>query len=87
MTLASAGGGAATMGALVQKMPNAAGSRRRMASLSRSDPVLRFVRSRQRFVRWSQARAACQTAGGEEGQRLGRARAGAEVEASSPTMG
>src|SRR5262249_37766723 len=23
--------------------------------LSRSDPVLRFVRSRQRFVRWSQA--------------------------------
>ena len=51
MTLASAGGGAATMGALVQKMPNAAGSRRRMTPLSRSDPVLRFVLPRQRFVR------------------------------------
>src|SRR5262245_60937727 len=26
-----------------------------MTPLSRADPVLRFVRSRQRFVRWSQA--------------------------------
>ena len=27
-------------------------SRRRMTPLSRSDPVQRFVRQRQRFVRW-----------------------------------
>jgi hypothetical protein len=26
-----------------------------MAPLSRSNPVLRFVRSRQRFIRWTQA--------------------------------
>src|SRR5262249_1577930 len=32
-----------------------------MTPLSRSDPAQRFVLSRQRFVRWSQARAACQT--------------------------
>jgi len=55
MTLASVGGGAAIMGALIQKMPMPPGSRRRMTPLSRSDPVLRFVQSRQRFVRWSQA--------------------------------
>ena len=33
------------------KNANAYGSRRRMTPLSRSDPVLRFVRSRQGFVR------------------------------------
>ena len=33
------------------KYANASGSRQRMAPLSRSDPVQRFVRSRQRFVR------------------------------------
>jgi len=46
------------------KNDNASGSRRRMTPLSRSDPVLRFVLSRQRFVRWSQARVApnCVTA-------------------------
>jgi hypothetical protein len=38
------------------KYANASGSRRRMAPLSRSDPVLRFVRSRQRFVRWGHGR-------------------------------
>jgi hypothetical protein len=32
------------------KCANASGSRRRMTPLGRSDPVLRFVRSRQRFV-------------------------------------
>src|SRR5262249_3691887 len=36
------------------KNANASGSRRRITPLSRSDPVLRFVRSRQRFVRWGQ---------------------------------
>ena len=39
------------MGALVQENANASGSRRRMAPVSRSAPVLRFVRLRQRFVR------------------------------------
>src|SRR5262249_40758670 len=33
------------------KYANASGSRRRMTPVSRPDPVLRFVRSRQRFVR------------------------------------
>ena len=40
------GRGAAIMGALVQKMPMPPGR----TPLSRSDPVLRFVRLRQRFV-------------------------------------
>jgi hypothetical protein len=31
--------------------------------LSRSDPVLRFVHSRQKFVRWSQARVATVSGG------------------------
>src|SRR5262249_6034595 len=31
---------------------HASGSRRRMEPLSRSDPLLRFVLSRQKFVRW-----------------------------------
>jgi len=44
------------------KYANAFGSRRRMTPLSRSDRAQRFVLSRQRFVRWSQARATCQTA-------------------------
>jgi len=43
------------------KNANACGSRRRMTPLSRSDPVLRFVRPRQRFVRrcheWKKAPA------------------------------
>src|SRR5262249_13264265 len=33
---------------------NASWSRRRMTPLSRSDPALNIVLSRQRFVRWSQ---------------------------------
>jgi hypothetical protein len=44
------------------KNANASGSRRRMTPLSRCAPVLRFALSGQRFVRRSQARAACQTA-------------------------
>ena len=46
-----------------QKYANASGSRRRMAPLSRSDPVLRFVRSRQRFVHLRQATAAMRSQG------------------------
>jgi hypothetical protein len=56
MTLASVGGGAATMGALVQNMPMPLGLGGVMTPLSRSDPVLKFVRSRQKFVRRSQGR-------------------------------
>ena|SRR6516164_260985 len=50
MTWAFVGGGAATMGALVQNMPMPPGLGG-VTLLSRSDRGLRFVRSRQRFVR------------------------------------
>jgi len=53
MTLASVGGGCRHHGCPGPKNANASRSRRRMTPLSRSDPVLRFVRLRQRFVRWS----------------------------------
>src|SRR5262249_31067112 len=36
------------------KNANASRSRRRITPVSRSDPALRFVRLRQRFVRWGQ---------------------------------
>ena len=49
------------------KYANASGSRRRMAPLSHSDPVLRFVRQRQRFVRRCQGRDP-----GHTGIRAGR---------------
>jgi len=47
-----------------------------MTPVSRSDPVLRFVRQGQIFVRWSQARVACQTASPRAGFHRAAVRAG-----------